>query len=349
MRPKLVLVSAFLGIAASFAADSASALELPCRHEDTLSETAAELLLSGAKLRADTLLPRARALGFDGVALQAHEGLDDTALIAWLKLQSDRADAPLACGEASSESRRLVLVSARGGRLSQANGRVVGQLAPGFRGPHLVVEDRDGRAERIDVRVEQLAQGVALPTERAWQRVQLVAEGPAGPRPVAELALGAAQAQPFVEVRAPEPPPAEKPDEGGASQERSQQSLFARLSAFRRREGAPGVRENQLLGLSAQRHAQRVCELGKVAHRLREGEDPETRLREEHIEARAVGEAVARAGSADAALSAVFESPSHRLAVTDKGFTDAGIGRAFDTKGHACLVVLLAAWPRRIP
>lgn len=106
---------------------------------------------------------------------------------------------------------------------------------------------------------------------------------------------------------------------------------------------------NQLLAVSAQRHATRVCELGKVAHRLREGEDPETRLREEHIEARAVGEAVARAGSADAALSAVFDSPSHRLAVTERGFTDAGIGQASDAKGHTCLVVLLAAWPRRIP
>jgi uncharacterized protein YkwD len=358
MRPKHVfpgLVSTILVMGAGLATSgTAAALELPCRHEDALSETAADLLLTGAKLRAETLLPRARALGFDGVALQAHEGLDDTALIAWLKQQSDRADAPLTCGEASSESRRLVLVSARGGRLSWQNQRVVGQLAPGFRAPHLAIEDRDGNAERIDVRLDQLAQGVSLPAERSWVRVQLVAEGPAGPRPVAELTLGGAQRDAFT---APPPEPAppladkpvDKPDDKGDGRERSQSSLFARLSAFRRREGVPGVRENQLLGMSAQRHAARVCELGKVAHRLREGEDPETRLRDEHIEARSVGEAVARAGSADAALSAIFESPSHRMAVSEKGFTDAGIGRASDTKGHTCLVVLLAAWPRRIP
>ncbi|HEX6240303.1 MAG TPA: CAP domain-containing protein [Polyangiales bacterium] len=350
MRPKHGLVSALLVIGASLAADSAAALELPCRQEDALSETAAELLLTGAKLRADALLPRARALGFDGVALQAHEGLDDAALIAWIKQQSDRADAPLVCGEASSEARRLVLVSARAGRLRFENQRVQGQLAPGFRAPHLVIEDRDGRPERIDLRVEQLTQGVALPAERSWVRVQLVAEGPAGPRPVAELTLGATRQSGFVAAPEPEPPaPAEKSDEKGDGRERSLGSLFARLGAFRRHEGAPSVRENQLLAVSAQRHATRVCELGKVAHRLREGEDPETRLRDEHIEARAVGEAVARASSADAALSAIFESPSHRMAVSEKGFTDAGIGRASDTKGHTCLVVLLAAWPRRIP
>lgn len=351
MRPKHVLTSAFLVFGASLVADSAAALELPCRQEDALSETAAELLLTGAKLRADSLLPRARALGFDGVALQAHDGLDDHALIAWIKQQSDRADAPLICGEASSETRRLVLVSARGGRLSWQSPRVVGQLAPGFRAPHLVIEDRDGRAERIDVRVDQLAQGVTLPAERSWVRVQLVAEGPAGPRPVAEISLENAPRNDSFAAAAPEPEPpvADKPDDKGDGRERSQGSLFARLSAFRRREGVASVRENQLLGMSAQRHASRVCELGKVAHRLREGEDPETRLREEHIEARSVGEAVARAGSADAALSAIFESPSHRMAVSEKGFTDAGIGRASDTKGHTCLVVLLAAWPRRIP
>jgi uncharacterized protein YkwD len=357
MRPNRCsarLLSLFLPLLAAFAARPVAALELPCRHEDTLSEAAAELLLSGARLRAETLLRRARAVGFDGVAVQAHEGLDDHALIAWLKLQAERADAPLACGEASSESRRVVLVSARGGRLQRVDGRVVGQLAPGFRQPHLVLEDGDGRAERIELRGEQLTQGISLPEARAWLRVQLVAEGPAGPRPVAELTLGGEARAALVEEPAAPAPTKESaasaqsaPD--AAARERSQESLFARLTAFRRREGAPSVRDNQLLSVSAQRHATRVCELGKVAHRLRDGEDPETRLREEHIEARAVGEAVARASSADAALSAVFDSPSHRLAVTDKAFTDAGIGRAYDTKGHTCLVVLLAAWPRRIP
>lgn len=325
---------------------SAFAFDLPCTPEDTLSETAAELLLSGEPLAPASLLPRARGFGFDGVAVQAHDGLEDAALIGWLKAQSERADAPLVCGEARSESRRLVLVSARGGRLAYARGRVSGSLAPGFRKPHLVVEDGEGRARRIDVQLDALARGVALPQEVDAKRIQLVASGPNGPRPVAEVALGSERVAPAP----PAPPPAAAPDAGTPrSSSRGREALFARLTAFRRNEGVPGLRQNQLLAQSAQRHAERVCELGKVAHRLGEGDDPETRLREERIEARSVGEAVARASSADAALSAMFDSPSHRMAVIERGFTDAGIGQALDGKGHTCLVVLLASWPRRIP
>jgi uncharacterized protein YkwD len=318
------------------------ALDLPCNREDSLSETAAELLISGSKLKAELLLPKAKTFGFDGVAVQAHESMDDAALIAWLKQQAERADAPLACGEARSESRRLVLVSARAGRLALADGRVTGKLAPGFRAPHLVLEDADGVTRRLDLRADDLAHGVALPKEHTWTRVQLVAEGPSGPRPIAELWLGAEAENRRVQAEAL---PVAEP----APRERSRESLYGRLSSFRRREGVGGLRTNQLLSTSAQRHASRVCELGKVAHRLNEGEDPETRLREEHIEARSVGEAIARAGSADAALSAIFDSPSHRMAVSERAFTDVGIGQASDDKGHTCLVVLLAAWPRRIP
>jgi uncharacterized protein YkwD len=325
----------------------ARALDLPCTPEDALSETAADLLLTGEPLVAANLLPKARGFGFDGVAVQAREGQDDAALVGWLKTQSERADAPLVCGEARSESRRLVLVSARAGRLAYARGRVTGSLAPGFRKPHLVVEDGEGRARRIDVQQDALTRGVALPPELDAKRIQLVASGPGGPRPVAELVLGAERAAP---APAPAPTPAAQPDAGPPKvTARSREALFARLTAFRRNEGVPGLRQNQLLGQSAQRHAERVCELGKVAHRLGEGDDPETRLREERIEARSVGEAVARSTSADAALNAMFESPSHRLAVIERGFTDAGIGQALDGKGHTCLVVLLASWPRRIP
>jgi uncharacterized protein YkwD len=319
-----------------------AALDFPCAQDDSLAEAAADLLLSGSKLKGELLLPKVKTFGFDGVAVQAHESMDDAALTAWLKQQSERADAPLSCGEARSESRRLVLVSARGGRLLIARGVVTGKLAPGFRTPHLVLEDADGVTKRLDVRAEELAQGVALPKEHVWTRIQLVAEGPSGPRPIAELWLSPEAVTLRVEAdefKVNEPPP----------RERTRESLYGRLSAFRRREGAGGLRTNQLLSTSAQRHASRVCELGKVAHRLNEGEDPETRLREDHIEGRSVGEAIARAGSADAALSAIFDSPSHRMAVTERSFTDVGIGQASDDKGHTCLVVLLAAWPRRIP
>jgi uncharacterized protein YkwD len=41
-----------------------------------------------------------------------------------------------------------------------------------------------------------------------------------------------------------------------------------------------------------------------------------------------------------------MNSPSHRLTLLERGFTDAGIGRASDTRSKVCVVVLLAEWPR---
>jgi uncharacterized protein YkwD len=322
---------------------TARAYELPCRHEDVLAETAAGFLLAERPVEAGELLPAAQALGFDGVALHAHEGRDDAALIAWLKGIAERADGPLVCGEAASETRRLVLVAVRGGRLRLGARRVSGELAPGFASPELVLEAMDGEIRRLPVSTSQLAAGVALEEGFALRRVQLVAEGAGGPRPVAELipdpaARRIAVGTGWSSSEAPRGPRSRPPGQ-----------LLARIDGYRRQHGAAGLRENGLLSHSAQRHAERVCELGRVAHRLDGGDDPETRLREEHIEARAVGEAIARADSADAALAAVFDSPSHRAAVTERRFTDAGVGQALDGKGHTCLVVLLAAWPRRIP
>jgi uncharacterized protein YkwD len=326
------------------------ALHLPCKPEDALSETAAEILLSGRRVEARDLLPLARQRGFDGVALHAHEGLDDAALSLWLKGLADRADGPLVCGEALGEQRRVVVVAERVGQLSEAQGTVRGRLAPGFRRPELIVEALDGQTERFAVTAEALAAGVPLKGELLpYAKVQLLAEGPHGPRPVAELVAAS-------ELGAPGSPSIQAQDSQATGEElrrgpraRPLEALVARVDGTRREEGAKPLRGNQLLHGSAQRHARRVCELGRVAHQLGEGDNPETRLREEHIEARAVGEAIARAASVDAALAAMFRSPSHRLAVTDKRFTDVGIGQAFDAKGHSCVVVLLAAWPRRTP
>jgi uncharacterized protein YkwD len=49
------------------------------------------------------------------------------------------------------------------------------------------------------------------------------------------------------------------------------------------------------------------------------------------------------------ALYGIEDSPSHRMTVTDPRFTDAGYGTATDDKGRTCAVVLLAAWPRKLP
>ena len=68
------------------------------------------------------------------------------------------------------------------------------------------------------------------------------------------------------------------------------------------------------------------------------------------IEARVVGEAVARAATMREALHAIEDSPSHRLTVTDPRFTDAGLRQGSKMRrGRTCAVILLASWPRKVP
>jgi uncharacterized protein YkwD len=320
-----------------FASSSPAVAEpLPCRDDDRLSETAAALLLSREPISSSVLLKRAREHGFDGVAVHARESANAENLTPWLAALRDKGEGSVVCGEAQTESRRLVLASVRGGTLSREGDTLRGALEPGFREPSLVVESGAGELVSLPLTRAQLTSGFVVPAELHARRVQLIAESASGPRPVAELALVADGFAESTEEVATGP------------KKRSVNSLLAQLSAFRRGIGVSTLRDNRLLTESAQRHADRVCELGKLAHRV-EGEDPELRLQREHVSARGVGEVLARAETSDRAFKALLDSPSHRMALSKKDFTDAGVGQASDKKGQICLVVLMASWPRRTP
>jgi len=200
-----------------------------------------------------------------------------------------------------------------------------------FRDPFLVVRESSGESRRIPVDGQGAGAIVTLPPE--WERplfVQLVATGPNGPRPIAERWVG-------------------KIPKHAPTSHASQSSPEAWLMQLRRSAGARSLRSNRLLTQEATHHARAVCESGKVGHELDPNGDPEARLLKRGIEARVVGEAVARAATLADALHAIEDSPSHRLTVTDPRFTDAGYGQAKDEKGRTCAVVLLASWPRKVP
>ena len=164
--------------------------------------------------------------------------------------------------------------------------------------------------------------------------MQLLAEGPSGPRPIAELTLGdAVQAQPMA-------------SDAGAGAARI--DVLARLAQLRRSEGLPALRDNRLLAESAQRHAAKLAKSGTLAHVVAD-EDPEARLLREHVAARTVGEVLASADGTEAAWQALLQSPSHRMTVSRRDFTDVGVGQAKDARGRVWLVVVFASWPRRTP
>lgn len=294
---------------------SRGAYAQPC-DDDALAEAAASLLLEGsvdsaaiqrALREAESDLPSARAL----------RTTDDAAVAPWLRRIAEGADAPIVCGEAVSASHRVVLATTRAGRLTLAGSRLRVEVARGFTDAYVVLRHPDDSLQRVRV------EGAEVSVAEGVREAQLVATGPAGPRPIAQIQLAAAL--PAALGDAP---------------------LAERLAALRSLDGASDLRPNRLLAAEATRHAAHICADGRARHLSGEG-DPEARLARRGIRARVVGEAVARASSSDAAFDAIAQSPSHRLAIVDRRFTDVGIG-VHRVQGRSCVVVSLAAWPRAV-
>lgn len=279
------------------------------------------------------LIRTAREAGVDANPVYAKFGVtgEFDSFKAWLEDLKEKSDAPLICGRARSGERIVLVAAVRAGLLSAAGrDRLHAEVIEEFRDPYLIVRDSSGSSRRISVDGGDFGSTITVPVE--WGRplfVQLVATGPNGPRPVAERWVG----------KMPE----------GPTSRRGSRSPEAWLMQLRRATGARSVRSNRLLSQEATAHAQRVCDSGRLGHELDDNGDPEARLLKRGIQARVVGEAVARASTMREALHAIEDSPSHRLTVTDARFTDAGYGKAEDEKGRTCVVVLLASWPRKVP
>lgn len=294
--------------------------------EDPALGRAAELLVDRPEPWGPTaLLEAAREAGSDAPVVDAliirdgNVGRRDR----FLARVAARRHAPLDCGEARRENRWLVLVAPRAGRIELLErGRLRITLAEGWRSPRIVARDARGDIWQASVSGE-----LTLPEvlERPVV-VQLVAEGPSGPRPVAERRIGQGLALVV-------------PD--------SDEPLDRRLATLRERSGLGALRENRLIARVASAHARAVCEAGQVAHIIDE-RDPRQRLVRAGLRARHVGEVIARAEDPSRAYAALLASPSHRAALTDRRFTDVGIGLA-ESAGQSCVVVLLAAWPRAVP
>ncbi|MCZ6806837.1 MAG: CAP domain-containing protein [Deltaproteobacteria bacterium] len=279
------------------------------------------------------LIRTAREAGVDANPVYAKFGVagEIKSFKSWLRDLDETADAPLICGRARVGERVVLVAAVRAGSLSVNEKQDLhAEVIEDFRDPYLVVRDSKGTSRRIAVEGEGFGATVTLPLE--WGRplfVQLVATGPNGPRPVAERWVGKI--------------PRNEPTRRGS------QSPEAWLMQLRRAAGARSLRSNRLLTREATSHAQTVCESGKLGHELDPWGDPEARLLKRGLQARVVGEAVARAQTMREALRVIEDSPSHRMTVTDPRFTDAGYGKAKDEKGRTCAVVLLASWPRMVP
>jgi hypothetical protein len=327
-----------------------------CSWDEVLSSAAAALVSRGERPDSDALVKAVRDAGSAAVGLHAiwvsnddHQTVD-----LWLREMRANSDAPLACGDARNESGRLVIAEARAGSLAtvdRTSTQIRGWLIASFSNPELVIAYDNGEIRRHPIDRKTLETGVPLATEPIRPvHVQLIARGPAGPRPIAERVIAPKANAPGLSranrnaqsVSLSKVSEADRLSKGV----RVEPTLWVRLRDLRKTRGISDLRKNRLIESVAVRHARAVCDIGRAFHELEPGDNPEVRLAREGVRARIVGETIARSVSPDAAFVALTKSPAHKSTLLDPRFTDAGVGLASDPSGKSCLVIVLAAWPR---
>ena len=88
------------------------------------------------------------------------------------------------------------------------------------------------------------------------------------------------------------------------------------------------LKHDPTLQETATEHAKNMAKLGVVAHVLPGGEPPAERLGAAGIRTRRFFENVALARTVEQAHAELWESPSHRMALTDELITHIGVGVA---------------------
>ncbi len=155
--------------------------------------------------------------------------------------------------------------------------------------------------------------------------VQLVADGPTGPRPVLEASV-------FADVTPPSSPvPAAAPGEGERAAD-GPSTLAHMVDAVRARERMTPLRKDARLDALARAHAQRMMDARTVGHDVGDG-DPSQRLEAAGLEARETGENVAHAPSLPLAHRALYASPSHRSNMLRSELDAIGVGVVTDSDG----------------
>ena len=308
-----------------------------------LEEAALRLATEAGALEDTALRDLVREVGGTMPSVRAlRVGLDaDAEVTRWLSAMRATAEGPVVCAEVEGDDGRIVLAAERAGalRIERVEGepvRIRAEVAAGFVAQYVVFRGADGRFVRVAATRaleagEPVPESLPLPID-----VQLVAEARRGPRPVAELTIGASDEN--VSARAT----------GAIARRRGDEEVPARVMRLRDEASVSSLRPNRLLDEAARAYAAEVCAAGRVVHRSVTGDGPRERLRMRGIDARVVGETIARATSRAEALAALEGSASHLATLVDRRFTDGGYGMATGRDGRRCVVIVLAAWPRTI-
>ena len=172
--------------------------------------------------------------------------------------------------------------------------------------------------------------------------IQLLASVEGGPRPVLEATIYADVRPPtsFFGDAAPGEP--ERPLQSGAD---PAQALFSMVNEARATEQSPPLQRDSVLDGVAQRHAEAMRELKRVAHDAGDG-DPQSRVQASSPSVLSAGENVAHALDLTRAHRALWASPSHRENLLEPRFDKIGIGVASDPDGSIWVCEVFADFPQ---
>jgi uncharacterized protein YkwD len=200
--------------------------------------------------------------------------------------------------------------------------------------PYSVPTSFDGRRARARFNVDR--PGAFL--------VQLLASVAGGPRPVLEATVYA-DARPPTSFFA-DAAPGEPQQPLAAGDDRSA-ALLAMVNLARATEQSPALERDAALDGIAERHAQAMRKLKRIAHDAGDG-DPRSRVEGAALSILATGENVAHALDVTRAHRALWASPSHRENLLQPRFDRVGIGIALDPDGSIWVCEVFADFPDQV-
>ena len=220
---------------------------------------------------------------------------------------------------------------------SEEDGRhlsISGRLANGYSDPVIYVTRPDQRVRNFRPMLLGRQMSFKLPLRSdASAIIEVIAAGPRGAEVVALLTVNH-QGVTRTITRPREL--AEKTSWSSPGDE-----LISLVNADRARIGMGHLKSDPTLNKTAAQHAKAMAKLGVVAHVLPGGEPPAERLGAAGIRTRRFFENVALARTVEQAHAELWESPSHRMALTDELITHIGVGvaRAIGADGPVLYIV----------
>jgi Cysteine-rich secretory protein family len=219
--------------------------------------------------------------------------------------------------------------------------RLDAQLLTGARAGQLLLLGPDESPRRVPSTLDARAFHATFSLDQpGFWRLQLLLDVGFGPQPALEAWLFVDH-EPDLELalrsvteRVSEPPV-------GASTDQLRGALWSMIDAGRRSQGLGSLRRDARLDDVAQAHVTAMLASGRTAHDVGDGM-PIDRLTRAGVDARAVGENVARAPTLVRAHRLLWDSPSHRGNLVDPTFDAVGIGVARSEAGDLLVCELFA-------